>query len=276
MSIRAKVSPAISTSASLKKQVEYGSEYLKQNPILIFVCVVLLVIIILAIVYNTNDECKSSIDVILAKLSVKGTSNEDLKKKIRELEIVFFMSPTCPWCKKMVDVLKREGTYDAFKIVDVTTKDGGELAKKVGVLEKGVPNFVCFKLSTGVVGFKETTKEILDSLTNVQQAPAASAPTGSAEGFQDPIDKETLAKTGLIMFKMKGCEHCDRVLTELNQNGLTDAITIVDSKDPNLSKIVQDLKVNIDGFPTFFCRSNGKTVVGGRPLKDIVDVCFSQ
>ena len=54
--------------------------------------------------------------------------------KIKDLDVLFFMSPTCPWCKKMVAVMEKENTLTDVMVVDVSKPEGQELAKKYGIV----------------------------------------------------------------------------------------------------------------------------------------------
>ena len=62
--------------------------------------------------------------------------------KIKDLDVMFFMSPTCPWCKKMAAVMEKGNTLKDVMVVDVSKEDGQELAKKYGAASRGVPSFI--------------------------------------------------------------------------------------------------------------------------------------
>ena len=51
---------------------------------------------------------------------------------------IFLISPTCPGCEQLKQHLIKNNLLDKYKMLDITTKEGAYLAKKLGITH--VPN----------------------------------------------------------------------------------------------------------------------------------------
>lgn len=75
-------------------------------------------------------------------------------------EKILLVSPECPGCEELREHMAASGTANKFKIVDVSSSEGRDLAKKLGITH--VPNCVITKeTSEGLVGRVCTPEELL-------------------------------------------------------------------------------------------------------------------
>ena len=58
-------------------------------------------------------------------------------------ELLFVTSQNCEGCKELKDLLKKNGTLDKYKTVDISTDRGKEIVQKLGL--KTVPNCVVIR-----------------------------------------------------------------------------------------------------------------------------------
>lgn len=191
-------------------------------------------------------------------------------QKIKDLDVLFFMNPTCPWCKKMVAVMNKENTLNDVMVVDVSKPEGQELAKKYGAASRGVPSFISRKLNTGTVGYKDSTKKVVSGLVEGQK------PVKQLEQPEQPqpgaVSPEVVKDLGIVMFVSEGCGWCKKAKEEAVQNGVMPYLELQDIGTPEGKATLNELigEGNFKGAPTFYCRKTGKTAVGYMPMDKIV------
>jgi glutaredoxin len=214
------------------------------------IVVILLIVIIL---WNTCEPFRN-----VFKSNGGGSS------ELKGMEVIFFMSPKCPWCQKMKAVMEKEGSLRDVEMVDVTTAQGQELAKKYGSLDKGVPSFVSKKLRTGTVGFKESTNELVKSLVKAKDEPEPKEPIPT---------EEALGKIGalrVLLFTSPTCGWCKKAKDGLQEAGVLDSVEVVDISTPEGKELVSKEIPDFRGVPVAKSMVTGKIVTGYRPLEALV------
>jgi hypothetical protein len=210
--------------------------------------------------------------------NLRGSKGSSLK----ELDVVFFKSPTCSWCAKMTEVMEKEGTLKDVTVVDVTNPEGAALAKKFGADQRGIPNFISRKLNTGTVGYKKTTKEIVDALNSVKKAGSTSemekeASPHSHEGQapkeqQSPqaVDPQDVQALGIVAFVSEGCGWCKKTKEEAQALGIMPYLELQDIGTPDGKAVLQQSGIEFKGAPTYWSRTSGKSSVGYRPFNQVI------
>lgn len=197
--------------------------------------------------------------------------------KIKDLDVMFFMNPTCPWCKKMVDVMNKENTLNDVIVVDISKEEGQELAKKYGAINRGVPSFISRKLNTGTVGYKDSTKKIVSALTEGQSPKQVQEPTQVQEKVQGQKGQEgqgqnPIADMGIVMFMSESCGWCKKAKEEAAQNGVLPYLELQDINTPQGKAALGEMigEGNFKGAPTFYSRKTGKVSVGYKPMDQLI------
>jgi thioredoxin-related protein len=233
--------------------------------------VIILIIIGIACACNNDDGTEGFFNTIIDKFkSIGGGDN------IKDLDIMFFMSPTCPWCTKMQKVMKDEGTLTDVTIVDVTKPEGQEIAKKYGSAGKGIPNFISKKLKTGTVGFKQTTKELVESLKKAKEhqkkmANGGGTPQKEAAPKMNPTEAVSkIQALQLVLFASPTCGWCTKQKDVYKQAGVLDAMEVVDISTPDGKAKISQMVPDFKGVPVTVSQATGKSAVGYRPLDQIV------
>ena len=213
---------------------------------------------------NFIGNIKSGFENILEKF--KSGSNSGLK----ELDIIYFMSPSCPWCQKMNKVLEDSGNTSSLTIIDVTKPEGQEMAKKMGAADKGIPAFISKKNKTGTVGFKSNISELIKSLEKggggqqQQQLPETPKmdPNQAVSAVQD---------LQLVVFASPSCGWCNKLKTDLSEVGVLEMVEMVDVSTEGGQQIAKELLGEFRGVPATYSRKTNKSSVGYKPLGDIIN-----
>lgn len=243
------------------------------NEIWLWVGVIAVIIIIVCIAVmcnNSNDSTKSPtsapkegfLNSILGKIGKTGNND------IRSLDVLFFMSPSCPWCQKMKAVFEKEKKLGDVTVVDVTKPEGVELAKQYGSIDKGVPSFVSKKLKTGTVGFKESVSELVQALKQTAQNVENTKSQAPQMNPQEANSK--IQDLGIIMFMSPSCGYCTKAKEMLDSAGVLGAIELVDISQENGKALVQQHIPEFRGVPAFKSKTTGKISVGFKPLDSLV------
>ena len=229
------------------------------------IIVVILIIIGIACYCNSNEDFMNSI--IDKFKSIGGGNNE-----VKDLDIMFFMSPTCPWCTKAKKVFTDEGTLGSMKVVDVTTEDGKKLAQQYGSAGKGIPNFISKKLKSGTVGFKPSTKELVESLKKAKQSgvPPGGDPVAQAPKMNPQEASSKVQDLQMILFASPSCGWCNKQKEIFTQAGVLDKIEVVDVSTPEGKSMVAEMIPEFRGVPAHKSRTTGKVAVGFKPLDTLV------
>jgi len=233
--------------------------------------VILLVVICFGIWGTCTDSGKSTFANIKSKIGGGGGGS------LKSLDVIMFMSPTCPWCKKMMAVLDAEGQLNNVTLVDTSKPEGAAMAQQFGADKRPVPSFISRQLKTGTIGYRDSVAKLVEALKppvgdqgqgqgqGQGQAPASSEEPGMPEG---QIDIRSLQ---IVMFAQEGCGYCTQAKEALSQAGVMDAIQIVDINTPEGKQMAgQMLPPGTSGVPSWFSVKSGKHVVGYRSLDHVI------
>lgn len=189
---------------------------------------------------------------------VGGKSNPALK----ELDILYFMSPKCPWCQKMSGLLNTEGVMGDLTIVDITTPEGQKVATDMGAASKGVPAFISRKTKTGTVGFKKSIDELIMSLNKKPEV--VSVPV------TDEMT-EILSNLQVVVFVSPSCGWCSKMKNELETAGCSDSVELVDVSTPEGQQMAKELLSEMRGVPASYSRATGKQTSGFKPVVKLIE-----
>lgn len=154
---------------------------------------------------NNNDHDQdynygvSEITKLLKNVTIITDTNNDnnsnnSEQSLKELDILVFIQPNCPWCIKTLELLENEKQLENVTIVDVTTSQGFEISKKFDADQKPVPAFISRKNNVGTVGHRQSIKDLMDSLQPLQ-------PLQSPQPLQPPQPPEIMDNTiGYMIF----------------------------------------------------------------------------
>jgi len=249
--------------------------------------IVIVVILIIGVgCWGTySDSGKSAFANIKSKFGNIGGSSS-----LKDLDIVMFMSPTCPWCKKMMDVLNKEGQLKNMTVIDMTKPEGAAMAKQFGADKQPVPSFISRKNKTGTVGYRETVAKLVEDL---KQKPGGSpgGPPGGPPGGAMPqrqehmghmagsseeseggnIDIASVQNLQIVLFAREGCPWCTKAKDMCSQNGVMDVIQVVDITTPEGQSMAgQMLPPGTSGVPSWVSMATKKSVVGFKPLDQLI------
>ena len=227
--------------------------------------VILLIILALVIAYNYDDKFNAMVKSTFQNVS-SGGSSSSVANDIKDLDVVFFMKPSCPYCQNMMKIFQKEGTLNLYKIVNAESEEGEKLVKMFGV--DSFPSFISIKLKTGTKGEKDSSKTIVTELKNVKP-PEKFTDQGSPEINQIKIKIKEL---NIIMFKSDNCGHCKKMLETLRSNDLDSLIHIVDIQSPEAMKLLNEFGITADeGVPMFYSVTLKKKVIGARPVDQLIN-----
>ena len=185
------------------------------------------------------------------------TGGSDLK----ELDVVMFMSPECPWCQKTVAMLEKEGKKGELEIVDITQKEGAEYARQFGADKQPIPSFISKKMKTGAVGYRDSVADLVKALSNVEK------PVEVDSG--DVITQ--VQKLQVILFAREGCPWCTKAKEDCAQAGVMDVIQVVDITTPEGKEMAgKMLPPGSNGVPAFVSMATKKSVIGYKPVAEVV------
>lgn len=269
--MRKRFTPSQSFGASRRSSSMVSStmDWVLNNKVIVAVAVVAIVAFALGLAAYLNEPFRNKLKEMF------GSKKTGLK----ELDVLFFMSPTCSWCKKMKKVLNDEGTITEVTLVDVTKPEGQELAKKFGAVNRGIPNFISRKLNTGTVGYKKTTQEVVDALTSVRSKPGAVAEEmkNTENETESPVvDPQDVAALSIVVFTTEGCPWCKKAKADAENLGIMPYLEFQDLGTPDGKMQLQNTGIEFKGAPTFYSRTTGKTSVGYRPFNEIITNLVSQ
>ena len=241
--------------------------------------------------YNTKLIIVAVIAVIALLFGLMCFFNEGFADKlfgssnIKDLDVVVFVSQTCPYCVKLMDILKKENKINDVTIYDVQTKDGQEKAIMYGAT-KGLPTIISNKYHTGIVGLNHTSvKDIVKELSEVPSATVQAAnkekfdvseesvesgPSSSGSSSSGP-DSNDIQSLQIVLFHRDGCSWCSKAKTDIENSGLKPFIEMQDVNGPEGQNAMRDFNIEPgSGVPIFASRKTGKTSIGYKPMNQIV------
>ncbi len=95
--------------------------------------------------------------------TIPERQESDHNSELTKLEVTMFVSTSCHWCKKAIDMLIEKGEINNLKILDIQTDEGLQQAILYGEDIKPIPNFVSLKNQTSTIGYKPL-ESLLDEL----------------------------------------------------------------------------------------------------------------
>ncbi len=222
-----------------------------------FVVVIILIISISVWYGNCNGNTLSE--------KFSNTFKKKGNSELRDMDVLFFMSPTCGWCQKMKAMMESERTIGDVKLVDVTKPEGLDLAKQYGSIDKGVPSFVSKKLRTGTVGFKETTEMLIQSLKKAKDSPEEAPSMSPEEALRKIADLQ------IMLFTSPTCGWCNKAKDSLKESGVYDYVEIVDISTPEGKALVQQQIPEFRGVPVAKSKVTGKISTGYKAVPRLVE-----
>lgn len=256
--------PSMTKRVSMMGQPSTGSTTSKDNTLIWVIVAVLVVMFLMGSCYYNGDTSDSFGNTMISGFKntvskISGGSNGDLK----ELDIMYFRSPTCPWCKKMDQVLG--SSMGDLTVIDVTTPEGQKVAKETGAADKGIPAFISKKLKTGTIGFKQSTDELVKALSKTP-------PKKESKPQMDPNDAmQMVQELQVVVFVSPSCGWCGKMKTELQEAGVVDMVELVDVSTEDGKQMASELLDEFRGVPSCMSRSTGKSTTGYKSLPEIVE-----
>lgn len=232
--------------------------------------VVLVVIFLMIICFGFWGTCtesgKSTFTNIKNKLSIGGSS-------LKDLDILMFMNPTCPWCMKMMNVIKSEGQLNSITVVDITKPEGIAMSQQFGADKQPVPSFISRKLRTGTVGYRDSVAKLVDALKQLPQAPGSleEPQPGGGGGGGGPTNPTLIQSLQIVLFARDGCGWCQKAKEDCSQAGIMDVIQVVDITTPEGQQMAgQVLPPGTSGVPAWSSLATKKHVIGYKPIDQII------
>jgi glutaredoxin len=243
------------------------------------IIVLLLCFVAFAIWGTCTDSGKSTFANIKSKLPGLGSGSSDL----RNLDIVMFMSPTCPWCKKMMGVLDEAGQLKNITVVDISKPEGTAMAQQFGADKQPVPSFISRKNKVGTVGYRDSVSKLIDALKmpaapNMAGGMPGQPGPGSSEeppmmppGMPGQIDINFIKALQIVLFAREGCPWCTKAKESCSQAGVMDVIQVVDITTPEGQTLAgQVLPPGTSGVPAWVSLATKKHVVGFKPFDQLL------
>jgi glutaredoxin len=191
---------------------------------------------------------------------------------LKELDVIMFMSPECKWCQKTMEMLKKEGKDKDITVVDITKKEGQEIAKQFGADQQPIPSFISRKKKTGTVGYRESVGEIVKALTETNESPSSGeTQVPQISGSGDGNLSMAIRDLQIVFFSRPGCPWCDKAKENCEQAGVIDSVRIIDiTTDDGKQQAAQLLPPGSSGVPAFVSMVTKKTIIGYKPIDQVV------
>ncbi len=225
---------------------------------------VFIVLVVLFVCFGLWGTCtesgKSTFSNLKSKMNFSKSSGGG--ESLRNLDVIMFMNPTCPWCKKMIGVLESEGQMNNIMIVDLSKPEGVAMAQQFGADKQGAPSFISRKLKTGTVGYRDSVAKLIDALK---------PPVGGESNGSEDDKSAQIRSLQIVLFAREGCGYCTKAKENLAETGLTEAVQIIDITTPEGQQTAaQLLPPNSSGVPAWVSIKTKKHVIGFKPIEQIV------
>ena len=273
-----------------KKALE-GSKEFFSKPLHIFGVFVLVLVIILGFLYFFNVDFKNKIQTTMVPMLEGFSAMKTKQATIDQLDVLLFYSKTCPWCQKMLDVLKADNTLQYVQLVDINSEEGSAVVKQYNLesqAKQGVPAFLSLKMKTMAIGFQPTTSDVVAALMKangsvIQMEPSELGPRApqhhqlvegseGSEGMSEGISE--VADLDIYLFKTSTCGHCKKaleMLSELSAQYGQLPITVMDLKDADGRSAFEETGIpQGTGVPIYWSKKTGKHIVGNQPFNKVV------
>jgi thioredoxin-related protein len=255
------------TSVSSKPNSKDNSSGFGGNAGIIIGLILLFVLIFFGIWGTCTDSGKST----FANIKNKITPWKSGGNALRGLDIIMFMSPTCPWCKKMIGVIESEGELRNVTVVNITKPEGAAMAQQFGADKQPVPSFISRQLKTATVGYRDSVSKLIEALTQPPQVSGSSEEPEIPSGDNGSGMNVDIKSLQIILFAREGCSFCTMAKENLSQTGIIDAIQIIDITTPEGQELAgQVLPPGTSGVPAWVSLTTKKHVVGFKPFDQII------
>lgn len=195
------------------------------------------------------------------------------KQKLRDLDVLMFMSPTCPHCVKTIDILRKEGEINNLTIIDVNQDEGRKIAEQYGADKRPVPSFVSRKTHRSAIGSIENVLQLVKALypsKNLLKSSEESSEESSNEE-NSTLDTDLIQKLEIVLFASDNCGYCVKTKEECNKAGIIKHIKIVDVSTPEGQQVVSELlPPGTTGVPVWLSMASKKHVIGYRPIPTLL------
>lgn len=218
---------------------------------------------------SNNNNLLIGVVLVLVLLCIYGCYRYYYSSgSLKELDVVMFMSPTCPWSKKMLGVLGSQ--VNDITVVDITTKEGTEFARNFGADKQPVPSFISRVNKTGTVGYRDNVSALVETLQVKGEAFGAGGGDSGSGAGDDFVNK--VKKLQIVFFSREGCPWCVKAKASCAEAGVTDVIQMVDITTPEGQKMAEQLlPPNSSGVPAFVSMATKKHLVGFKPIMEVVE-----
>ena len=146
---------------------------------------------------------------------------------LQELQVVFYGSMNCPYCRQTKDLLEEDGSWDIIEYIDTSTPEGNAAFVNVaGEGKRGIPYFISEITSESFTGFPGS----IEHLTNVlgKKTPAKKPvaprpkPAKKIEKFEDlPESYKTDTSVEFEWFGHDGCGWCKKTKAMFEESGVS-------------------------------------------------------
>lgn len=233
--------------------------------------VVVVLFIILVVLYFVNPDFKTYVSKMSEGFK-SLTSTSTVGSSIDNLDVLFFYSETCNYCKQMKDLLNKDNLMQFLTPIDVASEDGRKLVEQYNV-KQGVPAFVSVKNNTTTVGLKTpelVVSELMNKANTIQPVQPVQQMPADLKSLVDSLD--------IVLFKTSTCGHCKRALSELDdlvsKYGIS--VTVLDLQTNEGQQAFQESQLESKGVPVYWSRSKGTSSVGARPFNETLARLVSQ
>ena len=185
-------------------------------------------------------------------------------EKMKNLDILYFFSPTCPWSKKATELFQKEGVKGSLQMVDVTTEEGKKMAVEYGAASKGIPAFISRKNKTGTVGYRESLQEILDALERKVEEESPE------EDLSVEQIRQKISDLGIVLFHSPSCGWCTKLKKELEEKNAINLVELVDITNPAGKSKLEQIVQEFQGVPVTYSTKTKKHVTGYRPVSRMI------
>ncbi len=226
-----------------KKTTSVSSSFFQNKGMLLIVGLVVAAAVVFFVLTYVNEDFANN---------VFGSSN------LKDLDVILFMDPSCPWCKKTLELLKKDNKLDDITIINVRTDDGRKEAVKYGV-NKGLPAFVSKKTNLGTVGHPESVKMLVKDLTDKSK-------------INDNNDGMPIEDLKIVLFYKDNCKWCNKSKDDLSNMGIMNIIEMKDVNSEEGREALKQFNLNTNtSVPVYASRATNKTTVGYKPFNEILD-----
>lgn len=245
---------------------------------------IILAVIILIILYYTVDKFKQMVNKLF---NIEKFTND-----VKDLDIIFFMDPSCADCMNTIKALGN--VIDMMTVVNIKSEEGQKFIANSSLNIEKVPQFISGKLRTGLIGPVKSTSELINNLTlngkvksgkdamdlisqnNIQQQqqmPPQTQPQQDSQIQSPTAAQDFLRSLQLILIKSNTCSHCNKALNDIQTNGLTEYFTIIEANDPNVADILNKYNLSLSrGVPLFYSVKTGRDLLGyGGNIEEIIN-----